>query len=246
MPNPGKGRGVRTRGVNEHKLKSNERAEHTEASVAGVRQSAPTEEGVRRYIEAQMCPFCGSGPWKLLPSHTNRAHGIDRRELRAMAGLSMNQPVSSPETIERMRRLAIERDIGHSPQAQQALKRANGRARPLTEAGKKRMSEARSAAAARLTPEERAESARRASLAVPKESRRRQGEWLRAQKLANPATPVEVAAFKERMKSPEVEAKRAAAREPKLRPHGTRASYRRGCRCEECRSAYLAYRKEHG
>jgi ROS/MUCR transcriptional regulator protein len=57
----------------------------------------PSEEAVRRAVEALMCPWCGKGPFKLLARHTNAAHGIDRNELRDRAGLCYNASVSSPD-----------------------------------------------------------------------------------------------------------------------------------------------------
>lgn len=47
----------------------------------------PSEEAMRIALESQLCPWCGSGPFKVLAIHTGRAHGVDAAELRALAGL---------------------------------------------------------------------------------------------------------------------------------------------------------------
>lgn len=83
----------------------------------------PSAEALQRAIEAQVCPWCGEGPFRLLAVHTNKAHGVDRYELRQMAGLSRSAPVCSPEVSENRRANLLSR-----PQEIQEKWAAAGRA----------------------------------------------------------------------------------------------------------------------
>lgn len=65
---------------------------------------APSKEALRAAIESQTCPWCGRGPFKRLAGHTNKEHGIDRVELRDLAGLPRSSSVCSPESSEASRR----------------------------------------------------------------------------------------------------------------------------------------------
>ena len=56
-----------------------------------------TPAEVRAAIEAQTCPFCGKGPFIIVAGHTQRAHGIDRYELRDLAGLYYSTSITPPE-----------------------------------------------------------------------------------------------------------------------------------------------------
>jgi transposase len=64
---------------------------------------------VLRDIEAQMCPWCGAGPYKVLAAHTNKAHGIDRSELRKLAGLSQSASICAPDYSEDRREAVSKR-----------------------------------------------------------------------------------------------------------------------------------------
>lgn len=59
--------------------------------------SAPSQEAFRKHVLAGICPFCGLGPYKILATHTNRAHATDRKELRELAGLYYHSSITSPE-----------------------------------------------------------------------------------------------------------------------------------------------------
>jgi hypothetical protein len=67
---------------------------------------------VRTAIEAQTCPFCGRGPYKVLAVHTNKIHGVDRRDLRELAGLNGSARICAPEFSENARQRAHERGFG--------------------------------------------------------------------------------------------------------------------------------------
>lgn len=59
--------------------------------------SPPSVKAIQRHVFAGICPFCGLGPYKLLASHTNRAHAVDRKELRERAGLTYRTSIISDE-----------------------------------------------------------------------------------------------------------------------------------------------------
>jgi len=52
---------------------------------------------LRAYIADQLCWWCGKGPFKVLAGHTSQAHGINRIELRNLAGLFQSTVVCSEE-----------------------------------------------------------------------------------------------------------------------------------------------------
>jgi hypothetical protein len=78
------------------KLRAMQKLAHTPAGTAG-RVAAPSQEAVRLHIEAQTCPWCSAGPFKILATHTHRAHGVDRHELRELAGLLKGARICAPE-----------------------------------------------------------------------------------------------------------------------------------------------------
>ena len=47
----------------------------------------PSREAMQRSISADLCPFCGAGPYKNLGLHTHLTHGVSAAELRDLAGL---------------------------------------------------------------------------------------------------------------------------------------------------------------
>lgn len=69
-----------------------------------------TEDEIREHLAAGRCPFCGRADLKVLAQHTQKIHGVDKRELRRMAGLSLRAPLVPPELSERLAELAIERN----------------------------------------------------------------------------------------------------------------------------------------
>ena len=51
----------------------------------------------RTIVLAGMCPFCDAGPFKIVAGHTNRAHGVDRKKLRDLAGLTFTASITAPD-----------------------------------------------------------------------------------------------------------------------------------------------------
>lgn len=224
------------RGVGPGTLAQIKAAQKTPAGVS-ISYVPPSAEAVRAAIAEGKCPFCGSGPWKMLPVHTNKAHGVDKWELREMAQLSTNDPLCSNESREKMREAAL-RNPGAVERATEAARRARPNRR-TTAAGRERNT-ATITAWMQDNPEQAREAQLRAAASVTPEGRARQREaairWGREHRRSDDYRR----AFAERMHSPEVAAKRAAARP--LQPCGTVASYKRGCRCEACSGAKRASR----
>lgn len=57
---------------------------------------SPSEAEMQRAISNGQCPFCGKS-FKNIAVHTNRTHGIDRYELKELAGIPKSNPVCTPE-----------------------------------------------------------------------------------------------------------------------------------------------------
>jgi len=62
-----------------------------------------TVEFFRQHIRDQTCPWCDAGPFKALPVHTVKKHGVDKWKLRDLAHLTTRQSMVSEETSERLR-----------------------------------------------------------------------------------------------------------------------------------------------
>src|SRR5690242_21894038 len=63
----------------------------------------PSLEAIREAIAEQKYPWCGRGPYHILAGHTGRVHGVDRHELRRLAGLGRGDAICSPEVTARVR-----------------------------------------------------------------------------------------------------------------------------------------------
>lgn len=63
------------------------------------------EAEIRSIVAAGMCPWCDKGPWLSIARHTNSAHGVDRKQLRELAGLPWTASICSPEVSARRREL---------------------------------------------------------------------------------------------------------------------------------------------
>lgn len=62
-----------------------------------VKLDEPTPEELRQAIQDARCWWCDREGFKSLASHTSAVHGIDRHQLRDMAGLFESTSVCSPE-----------------------------------------------------------------------------------------------------------------------------------------------------
>lgn len=150
----------KTKGVNERVLKGKLALEtHRDRDP----QQLLTPDAIRAATQRGMCSWCDRGPFKSLASHTNKAHGIDRREIRALAGLTMREPVASEDFRQRCRDRALREDRGNSESARRGLIAARSASRQYTEAGRRKLSRVAQELNAALTPEERSNRARVAS-----------------------------------------------------------------------------------
>lgn len=122
------------RGTSADQLRVDHLAAKTAAGQAG-RVVSYNSDAVRAALLAQICPFCGAGPYKVVASHVASSHGIDRIELRSLAGLLAGDSICSPETAEKHRRLAVERDFGHRERSFETAPRKSAR---YTKVGKQR------------------------------------------------------------------------------------------------------------
>lgn len=98
-------------GAREASLRAMDKLAKTPAGEFGRVTNPESVEAIRRSLEAFICPWCGEGPYKLLASHTNRAHGVDRKELRELAGLLKNSSITPDDVRERRRQLGRERGM---------------------------------------------------------------------------------------------------------------------------------------
>lgn len=71
---------------------------------------APSQDAIRESIESGICPWCGRGPYKMLAGHVNGQHGIDRFELRELAGLTRHVSICDPAYSDERRDLAQRQD----------------------------------------------------------------------------------------------------------------------------------------
>ena len=87
---------------------------------------------IREAIVTQICPWCGKGPFAMLAVHTNKAHDIDKWQLRELAGYTTRQALCAPDISEKMRQAQL--DNPHIEKMQEALERGR-KARRWTTAG---------------------------------------------------------------------------------------------------------------
>lgn len=193
----------------------------------------PSQEALRAAIAAQMCPWCDKGPFKMLPVHTNKVHGIDKWDLRDYAGYSTSDPLCSEEARAAMSR-AYDPEKGREAR-EAARKKWTGQRRTQrwTRAGL-----AKNAATIKRYNDEtpvdvRADNARKASALTDPEVRQAAGKRAWEAK-----TDEQRAAFIAASQRPESVAKRSAALRKPPPPHGNLNRYKHhGCRCEPCREA---------
>jgi hypothetical protein len=242
-----KGRTHKTLGRNDRLLRSEQSLRKADTDPQGLL----TIDAVRRHIIAQTCPYCGAGPFKSLASHTNKAHGIDRKELRERGGFLVSESIAAPEYSEACRQRAVEND-----QAAAIVKHSRDTAgvkrgpRPLNDIAKQKIADTVRATNDRLSPEQRSERMKAIAAANPAGSaaRQRQGKSLRQWHIENAdISAAMVSAMQAGYATPETQEKLAAVAERRRFPHGTAARYSHGgCRCDPCRDAKRASRPGPG
>lgn len=98
--------------------------------------AVPGTEAFREYVLAGMCPFCGLGPYHVLATHVGRAHAVDGKELREMAGLCYHASITSPEYHSRRSVLASNQWENVAEKMEAARTERAGRPRNLSPAAK--------------------------------------------------------------------------------------------------------------
>lgn len=63
---------------------------------------------MQKAIYSGLCPFCRKG-FRNIAYHTNKTHGVDRFQLKEMAGIPKTYPACSPELTEHLRGLGKEK-----------------------------------------------------------------------------------------------------------------------------------------
>lgn len=202
-----------------------------------------TAEEARDLLRRQFCPVCGEGPWKSPLNHAAKRHGILKRDLREAIGLTSVESVVDPELRDRF----AERGR-NSGQDMRKLARP-GRARKpynMTKAG-------RAAVAQNLIEweQENPELAKEQKLAASARGHEPDVVSRRVESMKKyyDEHPEAKEAARKRLAeaiSPEERSRllREAWAKRGVQGCGTRAAYRRGCRCDDCRAAYLKYKRE--
>ena len=117
-------------GVRTDALRAKDKLRSQGSGIDG-RYAPPSQEALRKFIAAQVCPWCNAGPFKMLATHVHRAHGISADEFRTLAGLTRHAPLCaeshSAECANRLAGKAL-------PEI--AYERAKQRPRTYSEAGR--------------------------------------------------------------------------------------------------------------
>lgn len=194
-----------------------------------------TVEQAREMLTRQVCPACGEGPWKSPLNHASRKHGIDRFTMRDICGLTVTESVVDPELSARFAANSLTRDMSTVNRKGKPRKKQR-----WTKAGRARNTE--TIRRENTKPEAAGRRAEALALAHTPEALARRKESMR--KFWGGLSPEERAQRTAHLdKSPERMAAMREARQLKLQPCGTVASYKRGCRCDACREAKRASRR---
>lgn len=197
-------------------------------------------EHYRRCIEACICPICGAGPFKSMPMHASRVHGLDRHEMRRRAEIPVSGSITSPELAAASAERAKEREAVTALSGYVEEIRGKSIKREIPDYSRRNISENLSSYNRSMTPEERSQRSKSQS----RESRQKQAAALAEWHKRNPATPEKKAELAAALMSPKAVAARERTAQKRRQPCGTRAAYKRGCRCAPCRSAKSKYAKE--
>lgn len=104
----------RTRGVRVTVLNDERKLQRGTPSGSYGRLAPPWPEYVRHCIDAGRCPYCDMGPFRVLATHVNRKHGVDRKALRALAGLSRADSICDPSVSQHFKDMRTQ-DQRHPP-----------------------------------------------------------------------------------------------------------------------------------
>jgi len=193
------------------------RSRFPDAAPPDPDQWGVTPAEARDLLLQQMCPICGRGPWKSPLNHAANKHGLDKFTMRDICGLKVKESVAEPEfsATSAARARAMDKTAMH-----EAHKKGHGKYR-VTRAGKKAKVDGGTGNLA----------ADRAKAYTPEALKKRSASWRRTW------------AAKTREEQQVTLDRLYEAKRPNFFPCGTVASYGRGCRCDDCRTAHTEYRR---
>ncbi|QRZ05936.1 hypothetical protein [Mycolicibacterium austroafricanum] len=119
-------------GVNAFRLSKLRSQAHVDPALQN-RRYPDTPEVMRACIEQGICPFCGE-QYKLIAKHTRNTHGIDKDELKAMAGIPKSRSACSSEFRQKLSDSAKAREDLQS-QVEKLRKADRPKKRKYSEAG---------------------------------------------------------------------------------------------------------------
>ena len=103
----------RYRGTNAQAVRSRALLERTVREGEFGRLLPAHRQAYREAIAAGTCPWCGAGPFRVLALHVHHRHGIDRRELRRLAGYPREVSICDPAVTANAREAKLR--TGHRP-----------------------------------------------------------------------------------------------------------------------------------
>jgi hypothetical protein len=97
----------RSRGTSRNVIDGKVKLERARSAGQHEQVVFPSPEAVKEAVLAGICPCCGKGPFVLLARHTHAQHGIDKRQLRDLAGLAYTDSITSAAHQELRRKIAL-------------------------------------------------------------------------------------------------------------------------------------------
>lgn len=100
-------------------MPSSNRVERRLGWVTADQQRFPREkaEDWLDAVERGLCPVCGAGPYGIVATHVNKAHGIDRFQLKDILGVTYRTPLCDPLTSAKMSQSTKGRDYEYLKQS---------------------------------------------------------------------------------------------------------------------------------
>lgn len=98
----------RSRGTSRNVIDGKVKLERARSAGQHEQVVFPSQEKVKEAVLSGICPCCGAGPFRLLARHTHAQHGIDKKELRDLAGMAYRDSITPPEMRERRRGITLE------------------------------------------------------------------------------------------------------------------------------------------
>lgn len=97
----------RSRGASRNVIDAKIKLERAKPAGQSEQVVFPSSEAVQAAVRSGICPCCGRGPFALLARHTHAQHGIDKKQLRDLAGLAYSDSITSDGLKEQRRQIAL-------------------------------------------------------------------------------------------------------------------------------------------